>query len=205
MNKKIIIQFILFFIIFSFIALFVFEYLIKPKLAVSDAQKQILSLNLDDNLTNVIENIEYSSNDSLNNQFIIKAKFGEIIGNTYEGGKGKKTLILMKEVEAVVIFKNSQKITITASNAIYNTLNQDTNFKENVIIKYGEQNITCNRVDMQFRNYKVKLYDNVIYNYINTKLLADVIEIDLLTKSSKIYMNKKNTKVEAMYKNNVSN
>ena len=197
MNKKIIIQFILFFIIFSFIALFVFEYLIKPKLAVSDTQKQILSLNLDDNLTNVIENIEYSSNDSLNNQFIIKAKFGEVLE--------KKTLILMKEVEAIVIFKNSEKITITASNAIYNTLNQDTNFKENVIIKYGEQHITCNRVDMQFRNYKVKLYDNVIYNYINTKLLADVIEIDLLTKSSKIYMNKKNTKVEAMYKNNVSN
>jgi len=197
MNKKIIIQFILFFIIFSFIALFVFEYLIKPKLAVSDTQKQILSLNLDDNLTNVIENIEYSSNDSLNNQFIIKAKFGEVMR--------KKTLILMKEVEAIVIFSNSEKITITASNAIYNTTNQDTNFKENVIIKYGEQNITCNRVDMQFRNYKVELYDNVIYNYINTKLLADVIEIDLLKKSSKIYMNKKNTKVEAMYKNNVSN
>lgn len=197
MNKKIIIQVILFFIIFLFIALFFFEYLIKPKLAVSGTQKQILSQNLDDNLTNVIQNIEYSSKDSLNNQFIIKAKFGEVIG--------KKTLILMKEVEAIVIFKNSEKITITASNAVYNTINQDTNFKENVIIKYGEQHITCNRVDMQFRNYKVKLYDNVIYNYINTKLLADVIEIDLLTKSSKIYMNKKNTKVEAMYKNNVSN
>lgn len=197
MNKKIIIQVILFFIIFLFIALFVFEYLIKPKLAASDTQEQILSLNLDDNLTNVIENIKYSSNDSLNNQFIIKAKFGEVMG--------KKTLILMKEVEAIVIFENSEKITITASNAIYNTTNQDTSFKNNVIIKYGEQNITCNRVDMQFRNYKVKLYDNVIYNYINTKLLADVIEIDLLTKSSKIYMNKKNTKVEAMYKNNVSN
>jgi len=197
MNKKIIIQVILFFIIFLFIALFVFEYLIKPKLAVSDTQKQTLSLNLDDNSTNVIENIKYSSNDSLNNQFIIKAKFGEVMG--------KKTLILMKEVEAIVIFENSEKITITASNAIYNTTNQDTSFKNNVIIKYGEQNITCNRVDMQFRNYKVELYDNVIYNYINTKLLADVIEIDLLTKSSKIYMNKKNTKVEAMYKNNVSN
>ena len=197
MNKKIIIQVILFFIIFLFIALFFFEYLIKPKLAVSSTQKQILSQNLDDNLTNIIQNIEYSSNDSLNNQFIIKAKFGEVMR--------KKTLILMKEVEAIVIFSNSEKITITASNAIYNTTNQDTNFKENVIIKYGEQHITCNRVDMQFRNYKVKLYDNVIYNYINTKLLADVIEIDLLTKSSKIYMNKKNTKVEAMYKNNVSN
>ena len=197
MNKKIIIQVILFFIIFLFIALFFFEYLIKPKLAVSSTQKQILSQNLDDNLTNIIQNIEYSSNDSLNNQFIIKAKFGEVIG--------KKTLILMKEVEAKVIFKNSEKITITASNAIYNTLNQDTNFKENVIIKYGEQHITCNRVDMQFRNYKVKLYDNVIYNYINTKLLADVIEIDLLTKSSKIYMNEESAKIEAMYKSKGNN
>ena len=46
MNKKIIIQVILFFIIFLFIALFVFEYLIKPKLAVSGTQKQILSQNL---------------------------------------------------------------------------------------------------------------------------------------------------------------
>ena len=197
MNKKIIIQVILFFIIFLFIALFVFEYLIKPKLAVSGTQKQILSQNLDDNSTNVIENIEYSSNDSLNNQFIIKAKFGEVMG--------KKTLILMKEVEAIVIFSNSEKITITASNAIYNTTNQDTSFKNNVIIKYGEQNITCNRVDMQFRNYKVELYDNVIYNYINTKLLADVIEIDLLTKSSKIYMNEESTKIEAMYKSNGNN
>ena len=125
MNKKIIIQVILFFIIFLFIALFVFEYLIKPKLAASDTQEQILSLNLDDNLTNVIENIKYSSNDSLNNQFIIKAKFGEVMG--------KKTLILMKEVEAIVIFENSEKITITASNAIYNTLNNDTNYKLQII------------------------------------------------------------------------
>ena len=197
MNKRIIIQVILFFIIFLFIVSFVFEYLIKPKLAISDTQKQILSQSLDDNLTNVIENIEYSSNDSLNNQFIIKAKFGEVMR--------KKTLILMKEVEAIVILSNSEKITITASNAIYNTTNQDTSFKNNVIIKYGEQNITCNRVDMQFRNYKVKLYDNVIYNYINTKLLADVIEIDLLTKSSKIYMNEESTKIEAMYKSNGNN
>ena len=197
MNKKVIIQFLLFFIIFLFISLFVFEYLIKPKLGASNKQEQILSQNLDDNLTNIIQNIEYSSNDSLNNQFIIKAKFGEVLE--------KKTLILMKEVEAIVIFKNSEKITITASNAIYNTLNNDTNFKENILIKYGEQHITCNSVDMQFRNYKIKLYDDINYTYINTKLLADVIEIDLLTKSSKIYMNEESAKIEAMYKSNGNN
>tara|TARA_B100000787_G_scaffold55065_1_gene40040 strand:+ start:1040 stop:1636 length:597 start_codon:yes stop_codon:yes gene_type:complete len=198
MNKKVIIQFLLFFIIFLFISLFVFEYLIKPKLDASNKQEQIFSSDLKDNLSNVIENIEYISNDSLDNQFIIRAQLGEIIDKD-------KSLILMKKVEAIVIFKNSEKITITASNAIYNTLNNDTNFKENILIKYGEQHITCNSVDMQFRNYKIKLYDDINYTYINTKLLADVIEIDLLTKSSKIYMNEESTKIEAMYKSNGNN
>jgi len=198
MNKKIIIQVVLFFIIILFIAFFFFEYLIKPKLGASNIKKQILSSNLNENLSNIIENIEYISNDSLNNQFIIRAKLGEIVDKD-------KSLILMKEVEAIVIFNNSETITITSSNAIYNTENYDTNFKNNILIKYGEHDIACNSVDMQIRNYKIKLYDDINYNYINTKLLADVIEIDLLTKSTKIYMKNENTKVEVMYKSNVSN
>ena len=80
MNKKIIIQITLFFIIFSFIILFVFKYLIEPKLGVSNIKKQTVSLNLDDSSPNLIENIEYSSSDSLGNKYIIKAKFGEVMG-----------------------------------------------------------------------------------------------------------------------------
>ena len=48
MNKKVIIQFLLFFIISLFISLFVFEYLIKPKLGASNKQEQILSSDLKD-------------------------------------------------------------------------------------------------------------------------------------------------------------
>ena len=75
----------------------------------------------------------------------------------------------------------------------------------NVFIKYSEHYITCNNVDMQFKDHKIKLYDNINYNYISTELLADGMEIDLLNKSFKIYMDDQSTKVKAMYKSNVSN
>ena len=45
------------------------------------------------------------------------------------------------------------------------------------------------------------LYDNIIYNNINTELYADKMEIDLITKDSKVYMNDINAKVKIIHKN----
>jgi hypothetical protein len=198
MNKKTVIQIILFLIISLLISFFLFEYVFKTKLMESNKKKIALPSNLDENLSNSIENIEYISKDSLGNTFIIKAKLGEILDND-------KNIILMKEVEAMVLFKNFENIKITASSAIYNTISYDTNFKEDVFIKYAEHVITCNSVDMQFKDHKIKLYDDINYNYTSSELLADTMEIDLLNKDFKIYMNDQNTKVKAIYKDNVSN
>jgi hypothetical protein len=198
MNIKTIIQAILFFIIILFVSFFLFEYIFKTELKETNKQETVLPSSLDENLSNSIENIEYISKDSLGNTFIIKAKLGEILDND-------KNIILMKKVEAMVLFKNSENIIINASSAIYNTISYDTNFKEDIFIKYGEHEITCNSVDMQFKDHKIKLYDDINYNYISSELLADTMEIDLLNKDFRIYMNDQNTKVKAMYKDNVSN
>ena len=111
----------------------------------------------------------------------------------------------MKDVNAEINFHNNEKITISSSQAIYNTLNYDTNFKENVFIKYDQHNVKSDNLDVLFKDHKIKLYNKIDYNNLNTNILADVMEIDLLTKDLKIYMNESDKKINATYNNNVNN
>jgi len=198
MNKKIIIQLILFFIITLFISLFFFKYLVKTKIEKPDTSKINDSSISNKDFSNIIENIEYKSNDDMGNEYIIKAEYGEILGKD-------SNVILMKDVNAEINFHNNEKITISSSQAIYNTLNYDTNFKENVFIKYDQHNVKSDNLDVLFKDHKIKLYNKIDYNNLNTNILADVMEIDLLTKDLKIYMNESDKKINATYNNNVNN
>ena len=198
MNKKTTTQLILFFIIILFIILFFFKYLIKNKIEISDINKIENLTASGKNFSNIIKNIEYKSNDENGNQYIIKAEYGEIPNKN-------SNLILMKNVDAEINFNKNEKITVSSLGAIYNTINYDTNFKENVLIEYGEHNITSNNVDMLFKDHKIKLYDEINYKSLNTNLLADVMEIDLLTQDLKIYMVENGEKINATYSGNVDN
>ena len=198
MNKKIIIQLILFFIITLFISLFFFKYLVKTKIGKSDIDKVDHSSISNKEFSNIIENIEYTSNDNIGNEYIIKAEYGEILDKD-------SNVILMKNVNAEINFHNNEKITISSSQAIYNTINYDTNFKENVFVKYAQHNVRSDNLDVLFKDHKIKLYNKINYNNLNTNILADVMEIDLLTKKLKIYMNSQNKKIKATYKNNGNN
>jgi len=111
----------------------------------------------------------------------------------------------MKNVDALVISNNHEEIIIRASSATYNIINYDTNFRENIIIKYAEHKIICDSTDLLFNDHKIKLYDNISYNNLYTNILADIIEINLLTKDLKIYMNNQNKKIQIIHKNNVNN
>ena len=198
MNKKIIIQLILFFIITLFISLFFFKYLVKTKIGKSDTNELDHSSISNKEFSNIIENIEYTSNDNIGNEYIIKAEYGEILDKD-------SNVILMKNVNAEINFHNNEKITISSLQAIYNTINYDTNFKENVFVKYAQHNVRSDNLDVLFKDHKIKLYNKINYNNLNTNILADVMEIDLLTKDLKIYMNENNKKINATYNNNVNN
>ena len=54
-------------------------------------------------------------------------------------------------------------------------------------------------VDLLFNENLALLYDNIIYTSSKTKLFADRLEIDLITKNSKISMNNKNKKIKMFY------
>ena len=150
------------------------------------------SLSNNENNTNIIENIQYLSFDNLGNQYEIKAKTGEIKASNSEK-------IFMKNVNAKIDFTNSETIYITADSAIYDSKNYNTNFSKNIKISYIGHKIECKKLDLLFNENLALLYDNIIYTSSKTKFFADRLEIDLITKNSKISMNDKNTKIKMLY------
>ena len=134
--------------------------------------------------SNLINNIRYTSGDEEGDYYIIESKFGEL--NT-----DKPELILMKKVKAKINFEDFTSIIISADNAIYNNVSYNTNFYDNVIITYTDHVIEANNFDLNFDKNLGTIFSNIIYKNLNTKLEADKIEIDLITKNSKIYMNNK--------------
>ena len=199
MNKKIIFQIFLYFLIFFFIGLLAFQYSYDEKPKDTSFSENNIDLNSNTNTSsNTMSNIEYKSTDTIGNQYLIRAKLGSISDED-------SNVIIMQEVEAEIQLDNSEKILISALSAEYNIVNYDTFFKEQTSIKYIEHNLNCNNADLIFKDHKIKLYSNINYSSLNTSLLADEIEIDLITKNLKVYMIDKNQKIKATFKNNVSN
>ena len=197
MNKKIIFQILVLFIIFLFTFLLFDQYSSNYTAKTIDASQDIIYSNPESNSTNIINNIEYKSFDTIGNQYNIKAKSGTISDES-------PNLILMKDVVSEIYFKE-EKILITALFATYNTINYDTIFKDEINIKYGEHYLNSNNANLFFKDHRIELYDNINYTNLNSSLLADEIEIDLLTRDLKVYMRNENKKVRAIFRNNVPN
>ena len=197
MNKKIIFQILVLFIIFLFTLLLFNQYSSNYTAKIIDASQDIIYSNPENNSANIINNIEYKSFDAIGNQYNIKAKSGTISDES-------PNLILMQDVESEIYFKDG-KIFITALFATYNTINYDTIFKDKINIKYGEHQLNSNNANLFFKDHRIELYDNINYTNLNSSLLADEIEIDLLTRDLKVYMRNENKKVRAIFRNNVPN
>ena len=71
--------------------------------------------------------------------------------------------------------------------AKYNKSNHETNFNENVLLGYQNHKIRSKNLDLSFENNLATIYNEIVYNNDNTKLYADILEIDLITKNSKIF------------------
>ena len=79
--------------------------------------------------------------------------------------------------------------------ANYNKTNNNTAFEGSVNVKYGDQTIDSEALNLNFEDNLIEILDNVYYVNKNTKINADKVEIDLLYKKLKISMINKNNKV----------
>ena len=190
MQKKTFLQLILSLFIIVIFVTFYNKYFVEKKIVNSVSENIILKKsNLDKTKSNLIHNITYTSVKKGGDYYVIKSELGELNTNQPE-------LILMKKVQAEINFKNSSSVIISSDNAIYNNISYNTNFYDNVLIDYTDHVIKANNFDLNFEKNLGIISNNIIYKNLNTKLEADKIEIDLITKNSKIFMNKKTKKVK---------
>tara|TARA_B100000902_G_C27231685_1_gene875169 strand:+ start:515 stop:1090 length:576 start_codon:yes stop_codon:yes gene_type:complete len=138
--------------------------------------------------SNMINDVYYSSKDVRGNEYIIEASIGEIDYNN-------SNIIYLTEVNGYVKLTNSNDIKITSDFGKYNSVNFDTIFSKNVIIDYQDNNILGEYLDFSIKRNSMIMSREIVYKNSNNILKADVIEIDLDTKDTKIYMFQDNKKV----------
>ncbi len=148
-----------------------------------------ISKKLDKKGMNQISNISYNVKDLSGNQYRVKSEFGEFIENNQD-------VMLLTSVEAIITFKNSEIVKIISKKAIYDALNYNTNFYDGVLIIYKDNNITSKNFDLFFEKKIGTIFGNVVYRNLNTTLHADKMDLDLITKNSKIYMLNKSKKIK---------
>ena len=139
--------------------------------------------------SNIIKDINYTSRDIKGNEYIIIAKEGEIDLNDND-------IIFLTDVTAYIkLVKNSELITITSNYGKYNTINYDTIFSKNVKIDYIDNIVTGDYLDFSMIKNLLIISRNVVYKNLENTLKADVIELDTITKNTKIFMYNLNKKV----------
>ena len=143
---------------------------------------------------NKIEDLNYSSTDKNGNIYEIFAKTGIL-------DKEDINILYLKKVKAIIKIKNSGTINLYSDFAKYNKSNLNTHFYENVKIKFKDHNLTSGNVYLNYIKKKIKIADNINYNDKDNKMTADVIEYDLLTKISRVYMLDQTKKIKGLIKN----
>ena len=138
--------------------------------------------------SNIIENVNYKTRDGKGNEYIINALEGEIdYSNT--------NIIYLTTVNALIKLNNSEIITITSDYGKYNSENFDTIFSKNVIINYLDNKINGEYLDFSLEKNRMIVSRNVIYTNLENILKADVMEMNIKTKDTKIFMYEKEKKV----------
>lgn len=143
---------------------------------------------------NIIKDIRYFSKDDRNNSYEIVSDFGEI-------SLDNPDLIFMTNVVATINLIDSSNVVITSKFADFNNKSYETLFYENVKILRDDERIRSQKLEFSFEKDLILISNKVILEKPGFNLKADRVEIDLITKNSKIFMNDSTKKVIAIGKN----
>ena len=195
MSKQLKIQlgiFVLIVVLFSY-----FYYSVSKE---ENIDKQNLSLsNLDtrevnENFSNKISDIKYKSSDQTGNQYEISSASGESEIENPE-------VLNLVDVEGKISILNKETVLIYSDFAKYDKDSLNTHFYGNVRLIYGNHNINSDDLFLNFFDKQTLVKNNIYYTDQQNKLFADIIEIDLMTKISKVYMLEKQKKILVKIKN----
>ena len=144
--------------------------------------------------SNTIKDVNYISKDVKGNEYIINASTGEIDINDPD-------IIYLTNVIAFINLKNSNTINIKSDFGKYNTKNFDTIFSKNVLINYLDNKIAGEYLDFSLERNLMVISRDIVYTNLDNILHADVLEMNIETKDTKIFMYESEKKVNIKNKN----
>ena len=165
----------------------------------------IFNIYYDDNETNSSNTFLNNTNTITKNENIIKEIYYisrnnknvyEIMSETGNIDLENPSIIFMKDVTAKITFVNSASIDIASKFAKYNNETYKTDFLESVVVKHLNHIINAENMTISMEDNLATLNKNVVYKNLDIKLIADKVEIDLLTKDAKIFMDNSYKKVQ---------
>ena len=178
MSKKAIIQLCLISTIFLIFYYIFASYFQNDSENLSSENKKIKIEKIE--VENLIKNISYSSRDAQGREYIIKAGSGEIETND-------DNIIFMSDVKAQIIFSDGTIIYVTSLKANYDSLNYNTEFFDDVNVFYEDHEFKSQNLIIDFDKNILEAFNDLSYKNLNTKMFADKIELNLVTKNSKIF------------------
>ena len=184
MNKKFLLQICIIFVTVILSAFFFNKIFLKKDVTTLENKEVLKSSE-----KNLIEGIQYFSKDLKGNTYLIEANNGIMDQNN-------QNIIYLKNVKAKINFDEKKIVTISSDRAIYNIDNFDTEFLDNVNLSYDKNKLTCDKILAKFsQNYAI-LTGNLIFKNLVTKLYADQMEVDFITRTTKTSMFDKNNKIK---------
>lgn len=189
MDKKVLTQYaILLIIVFliSYVYLNYFKESVEEVKEINSDKK--IENNLPKTSKDIITDLLYSSIDREGNKYKINSKEGVIDSEN-------RNIIIMQYVAAEITLINGEKIYISSKKARYNNDNFNTSFQGSVKMNYNYHFVNSENLDLSLENKEAKLYNQVVYENKNSKLMVDVIFVDLLNMSTKLFMENKNKNI----------
>ena len=142
---------------------------------------------------NQIKNLLYKVDYSESGKYEIQAKLSKL---NYVGGIEE---VSMLDVSAYIIDKDNNRIDIKSKNALLNTATYKTSFFGNVQIKYLGSLITSEKLNFNFNQNYILISENILYKSFNTKIKADNVKINLLSKEIEVFMDNSQDKIELIH------
>ena len=176
-----------FFILLSFIIILI---VLNSEFNQSKNESELKPQEMKDEVysSNKIKDVRYTTKDNDGNEYTVTASEGEI-------DYTNPSVIYLNKVEAFIKLVNSDNITITSNYGKYNSKNFETIFSKNVKINYLDNKITGEYLDFSLERNSMLISKKVVYTNIENILKADVIEINIQTKDTRIFMLENNKKV----------
>ena len=144
---------------------------------------------------NIIKNLKYDVKFENNSQYSISADLSEL---SYIDDE---EIVNMNGVKAIIIDKNNFLIIITSDQAVFNNKTYYTVFSKNVKINYLKNEISSEKLELDFDKNIVTITENVVYEGIQGFMKTDNIKIYLLTKNIEVFMNDEKKKVQITSRN----